>query len=417
MPGKTTLSNGTGRHARPQYRQDVLTNVPLPNSPVVPLHGPNETPQVPITVPPELLGSSTTNPIIIANKLQAYIPAAQFAAIQAARSDRKQVQALLRLVIKQITDQVNASANGAAKKALQEAAANPAIAVDKYKEAAMRLKYQGAGAVPALPAIAMMSAAPQSLTLSSAADDERRGISRAPAGQATAPAPTVQAATPAPIPAPAAAPAKQSLVAAAKAVEERAQYVHVVFASSSQPLDESVARLNAAMLARNNLNVLLTQLEAMGYGADRIGSDLVRIRLGHITHATDAQLRRMAALGVDVDSNIGSNVVTKSIATVDEHPLLRQLYFGVRTMLGTDGPGVMGTSRVGEYAEAKKAIEPFCHGDKAILIDGRKVWYKELTPEQQGRFSVEYIQQMEDAYHAEVLKADAKDMARNKEQP
>ncbi|HPH64487.1 MAG TPA: zeta toxin family protein [Kofleriaceae bacterium] len=167
VPGKTPLSNGSRRHARPQYRQDVLTNVPLPNSPVVPLHGPNETPQVPLTVPPELLGSSTTNPIIVANKLQAYISAAQFAAIQAARSDRKQVQALLRLVIKQITDQVNASANGAAKKALQEAAANPAIAVDKYKEAAMRLKYQGAGTVPAnavtVPqlAVAPAVAAPQ----------------------------------------------------------------------------------------------------------------------------------------------------------------------------------------------------------------------------------------------------------------
>ncbi len=64
---------------------------------------------------------------------------------------------------------------------------------------------------------------------------------------------------------------------------------------------------------------------------DRAVTDKVKIRLGHIAHATDAQLRQMAAMGSDEDSNIGSNIVTKSIGLVDEHPLLRQLYYGVRT--------------------------------------------------------------------------------------
>lgn len=116
-------------------------------------------------------------------------------------------------------------------------------------------------------------------------------------------------------------------------------------------------------MARRNLAVLLNHLQAIGYGPARATADRVKIRLGHITHATDVQLQQMAAMGIDVDSNIGSNVVTQSIGSVDEHPLLRQLYYGVRTLLGTDGPGVMGTSRVGEYKNAKEIIAEFRIGN------------------------------------------------------
>jgi hypothetical protein len=155
----------------------------------------------------------------------------------------------------------------------------------------------------------------------------------------------------------------------------------------------------------------------MRYGREKMASDGVRIRLGHVTHATDAQLRRMVALGLDVDSNIGSNTVTKSIASAAEHPLLRQLYFGVRTMLGTDGPGVMATSRVGEYEKAKKMIDQFRNGSEPLAIDDKLIKFTDLSPDIQARFSIEYVQQMEDAYHAEVMAGDAKDPLRKKEQP
>ncbi len=170
-------------------------------------------------------------------------------------------------------------------------------------------------------------------------------------------------------------------------------------------------------LARRNLHVVLEHLQSMGYGAARAAADKVKIRLGHSTHATDAQLQLMAAMGIDADSNIGSNVVTKSIGSVDEHPLLRQLYFGVRTLLGTDGPGVMGTSRVGEYATAQLIIQKFRVNALTLQIDSMQVKFSELAPDVQARFSMDYIRKMEDAHHAEVLADDAHDVARKKEQP
>ena len=92
----------------------------------------------------------------------------------------------------------------------------------------------------------------------------------------------------------------------------------------------------------------------------------------------------------------------------------KQLYYGVRTLLGTDGPGVMNTSRTEEYAHAYDLIVDFRAGKTRISIDGREVLFSEMTAEQQKRFSVEYIQQMEDAYHAEVVAGDAVDTARKK---
>ena len=77
----------------------------------------------------------------------------------------------------------------------------------------------------------------------------------------------------------------------------------------------------------------------------------------------------MAALGVIAEANIGSNEITKSIASIEDHPLLYNLYYGVKTVLGTDAPGVMNTSKMKEYGKAKKLIAGFCSGDKYLEID------------------------------------------------
>jgi len=99
---------------------------------------------MPVTFPPELL-ALTVSPIVIANRLCAFIPPAQYTEILAvAVTDRRQAQALLKTVFEQLTARVNASANGAAKAALRKASANPAIAVDCYYQAATLLKFQGA---------------------------------------------------------------------------------------------------------------------------------------------------------------------------------------------------------------------------------------------------------------------------------
>ncbi|MBL0214088.1 MAG: hypothetical protein IPQ07_09395 [Myxococcales bacterium] len=90
-------------------------------------------------------------------------------------------------------------------------------------------------------------------------------------------------------------------------------------------------------LAHQNLETLITALEKMGYSAGRGDKDGVIIRFGHATHAKAEQVQRMAKLGVIVEANIGSNVTTGSIKNISEHPLLLNLYYGVRTVLGTDG--------------------------------------------------------------------------------
>ncbi|HPH68423.1 MAG TPA: hypothetical protein PLF40_21850, partial [Kofleriaceae bacterium] len=142
-------TNTADRYARPQYKPSIA-QANYSTAPVAALHGPDATPQAPVTLPPNLVNLSI-NPIIIANRLKVFIPPAQFAEIQAAAADRPRVQALLRVVFEQLTAQVNASANGAAKAALNAAAADPATAVDNYYHAATLLKFQRPGAAAPAP--------------------------------------------------------------------------------------------------------------------------------------------------------------------------------------------------------------------------------------------------------------------------
>ena len=100
-----------------------------------------------------------------------------------------------------------------------------------------------------------------------------------------------------------------------------------------------------ATIARANLEAIITRLEAMGYNDSKGARDGVVIRFGHAAHATPTQNERLATLGVYVESNIGSNLATRSLLRPEDHPLIYQLYYGVKTVLGTDGQGVMGTSR------------------------------------------------------------------------
>lgn len=125
--------------------------------------------------------------------------------------------------------------------------------------------------------------------------------------------------------------------------------------------------------------------------------DFVVIRLGHVTHATEVQARRMAELGVEADINLDSNIVTGSwplnsapgavefvplleqtaadpkrnfelndlsgflmpdpgdtaavAAVFGTHPLRLLLMAGVRVMLSTDGSGVEHASMAREYGE------------------------------------------------------------------
>jgi len=166
-------------------------------------------------------------------------------------------------------------------------------------------------------------------------------------------------------------------------------------------------------LARKNLEMVISTLESMGYSPSKAAQDGVIIRFGHAAHATPQQIERMAYLGVIAEANIGSNEITGAIARPDDHPLLYNLYYGVRTVLGTDAQGVMQTDRRDEYARAREQIQKFRDGRVALLIDGKEVRFKDLPRKQQETFSVDALQRSEDAYHSSVVAGDRKDSARH----
>ena len=123
-------------------------------------------------------------------------------------------------------------------------------------------------------------------------------------------------------------------------------------------------------------------------------------------------------LGVIVEANIGSNVITKSIVKVEDHPLLFNMYRGLKTVVGTDGGGVMRTDRRREYESARKLIAEFRRGDARLeLEDGRLVSFRDLTPEEQSRFSIDTIGKTEDDYHRLVQAGDRTDTAHHQETP
>ena len=71
----------------------------------------------------------------------------------------------------------------------------------------------------------------------------------------------------------------------------------------------------------------------------------------------------------------------------------------------------MNTSKEEEYGRAKRLIAEFCAGDKYLQIDGKNLAFDQLTPEQQGRFSLAGIHATEDTYHAQVVDNDQVDRA------
>lgn len=169
-----------------------------------------------------------------------------------------------------------------------------------------------------------------------------------------------------------------------------------------------------AELARRNLETLISTLESMGYSTSKAAADGVIVRFGHATHATAEQIQRMAKLGVIVEANIGSNEITKAVAKPDDHPLLYNLYYQVKTVAGTDAQGVMQTDRREEYARARRQVERFRANEFALeLSPGKRTYFRDLSSTEQERFSLDVLQREEDAYHSTLLAGDRQDSARH----
>ncbi|MBL0214089.1 MAG: hypothetical protein IPQ07_09400 [Myxococcales bacterium] len=54
-------------------------------------------------------------------------------------------------------------------------------------------------------------------------------------------------------------------------------------------------------------------------------------------------------------------------------------------------------------------IGEFRANGKPLVIDGKRIYFKDLDSETRSRFSVEYIQRVEDAYHRHLITGDGHD--------
>jgi len=169
-------------------------------------------------------------------------------------------------------------------------------------------------------------------------------------------------------------------------------------------------RSKQAQTAHHNLKTIVERLERMEAEGtyERPPAGNVQVRLGHVTAATPDLAERMARLGVIAEVNVGSNLVTGALPAgkkgqgdrLDQHPLPVLLYYGVKTVLSTDAQGVMSTSLPKEYGLADEIIQRFRSGQSKITIpdpadEGKsslRLGWDDLTPEQQSRFDVRWLE-------------------------
>ena len=86
--------------------------------------------------------------------------------------------------------------------------------------------------------------------------------------------------------------------------------------------------------------------------------DLGAERIGHGVSAAndDRLLKHLAETGIPLEVSLTSNVCTKAVSSLAEHPLPRLLDAGVTVTLNTDDPGMFGTNLNREYLLAHEVF-------------------------------------------------------------
>ena len=182
--------------------------------------------------------------------------------------------------------------------------------------------------------------------------------------------------------------------------------------------------------ATDNIELMITALEELKLEdgkrpeEERI-SDNVVVRFGHATHATGSQLERIKQLGVIVEANLTSNLETGAVRnkTQMQRTILKFLYHDVRTIINTDGGGMMRTDLPYEYKRAKEAIQDFKDGKISILVedyqgastdnDGNRtvgqieekgeISYQDLSPKEQKRFNINRLYNQSREYKNKIV--------------
>ena len=167
------------------------------------------------------------------------------------------------------------------------------------------------------------------------------------------------------------------------------------YARTSDARREGVSRDgDEARIAQQNIQSIIDRVQDMrtrGVYVPPGEGGRVIIRLGHVTHATEAQARAMHDLGLIAEVNIGSNIATGALprpragaTRLSEHPLLLLLYHGVDVLQSTDAQGVMSTNMVREFALAESIISDFKSGRRNLEVDGRTLRWAALSPEERA---------------------------------
>lgn len=150
--------------------------------------------------------------------------------------------------------------------------------------------------------------------------------------------------------------------------------------------------------ARENIDSLLSSLEAVALQHGGVLPPEVIVRFGHVTHATSEQAARMSRLGVIAEVNLGSNQATGAVAKskpqagtidrrvahgekgttyaqdrsslppLDDHSLGELIFNDVEVALSTDGHEVMNTTMADEYRRAQDIVLAIRRNQSAIRI-------------------------------------------------
>jgi cytosine/adenosine deaminase-related metal-dependent hydrolase len=95
--------------------------------------------------------------------------------------------------------------------------------------------------------------------------------------------------------------------------------------------------------------------ENVRLACEAVASWDVTLRIGHALYGSDEALELLRKTGAFVEINLTSNFTLNNIHSTAEVPLTRLLDAGVRCVLGTDGPGLYGTTPRDELRAARLA--------------------------------------------------------------
>ncbi len=107
-----------------------------------------------------------------------------------------------------------------------------------------------------------------------------------------------------------------------------------------------------AQAVENGVHITIHAGEACGAQSVAAALDLGAQRIGHGTRAIEdpAVVRRLVETGVTLEQCVTSNVQTRCVPSLAEHPIRRLFDAGVRIAVCTDNRTVSGTTLAQEYA-------------------------------------------------------------------